>query len=123
MISVPQGATNLTIASDGTVGALVDGASQPRQIGRIDVAMVKDPDSLVDDGAGYYEASDPSLLYGAEPGHEGAGLLVQGAQEAGNVQLTTEMVTLMLLQRAYAADAQVVQAGDQLMSIANELRR
>ncbi len=33
------------------------------------------------------------------------------------------MVTLMMLQRAYAADAQVVQAGDQLMSIANDLRR
>ena len=34
-----------------------------------------------------------------------------------------EMVTLMLLQRTYAANAQLVQAGDQLMSIANNLRR
>ncbi|HWA90284.1 MAG TPA: flagellar hook-basal body protein [Rhizomicrobium sp.] len=123
MVSVPQGATNLTIAPNGIVSATVDNSATPRQIGRIDIAMVKDADSLVDDGAGYYEASDPSLLYTAEPGQEGAGLLMQGAQEAGNVQLTTEMVTLMMLQRAYAADAQVVQAGDQLMSIANDLRR
>jgi flagellar basal-body rod protein FlgG len=33
------------------------------------------------------------------------------------------MVSLMILQRAFAANAQVVQAGDQLMSIANSLRR
>jgi flagellar basal-body rod protein FlgG len=33
------------------------------------------------------------------------------------------MVTLMMMQRAYAASAQVVQAGDQLMSIVNGLKR
>jgi flagellar basal-body rod protein FlgG len=33
------------------------------------------------------------------------------------------MVNLMLIQRAYSANAQVVQAGDQLMSIANSLKR
>jgi len=33
------------------------------------------------------------------------------------------MVTMLLMQRAYAANAQVVQAGDQLMAIANGLRR
>jgi len=123
MVSVPQGATNLIIAPNGIVSALIDNSVQPKQIGRIDIAMVKDPDNLIDDGAGYYEAADPASVMTAEPGQEGAGQLVQGGLESGNVQLTTEMVTLMLLQRAYAADAQVVQAGDQLMSIANELRR
>ncbi|MEI9930255.1 MAG: flagellar hook-basal body protein [Rhizomicrobium sp.] len=122
-ISVPQGATNLTIANNGAVYALIGGATQPRQLGTIDLAMAKDPDALVDDGGGYYEATDPSGVYSAQPGEDGSGTLVQGALESGNVQLTTEMVTLMLLQRAYAADAQVVQAGDQLMSIANDLRR
>ncbi|NWP47907.1 flagellar hook-basal body protein, partial [Escherichia coli] len=34
-----------------------------------------------------------------------------------------EMVRLMLAQRAYAANAQIVQAADQLMGIANGLRR
>jgi flagellar basal-body rod protein FlgG len=123
MISVPQSATNLTITSTGAVYAQVDGAAQPRQLGQIELAVVKDPDTLVDDGSGYYEASDPSNVSNVRGGEDGSGTFVQGALESGNVQLTTEMVTLMLLQRAYAADAQVVQAGDQLMSIANDLRR
>ena len=58
-----------------------------------------------------------------EPGAEGAGVLVQGSLEASNVELTSEMVGLLLAQRAYAANAQAVQAGDQLMAIANGLRR
>jgi flagellar basal-body rod protein FlgG len=123
MISVPQGATNLAIASDGTVSAIVDGAAQPRQLGRIDLVMVKDANQLTDDGGGYFEAADPTMTYTARPGEEGGGALMQGAVEGGNVQLSSEMITLMLLQRAFAADAQVVQAGDQLMLIANELRR
>ena len=43
--------------------------------------------------------------------------------ERSNVEMTTEMVQLMLVQRAYAANAQLIQAADQLMSIANSLRR
>ncbi|MGJ3628952.1 flagellar basal body rod C-terminal domain-containing protein [Sphingomonas sp. MMS24-JH45] len=37
--------------------------------------------------------------------------------------MTGQMVQLMLVQRAYAANAQVVQAADQMMSLANGLRR
>jgi len=48
---------------------------------------------------------------------------VQGALEQSNVQLADEMVSLMMMQRAYAANAQLVQAGDQLMAIANGLKR
>ena len=122
-ISVPQGATNLAISANGIVTAQIDNTTQVRQIGQIELAMVKDPDSLTDDGSGYYEAADESQVTSVRAGEEGSGTLVQGALEGGNVQLTNEMVTLMLLQRSYAADAQVVQAGDQLMSIANDLRR
>ena len=61
--------------------------------------------------------------FDAVPGEDGTGLLVQGALEKSNVELTSEMVQLILVQRAYAANAQIVQAADQLMAIANGLRR
>ena len=48
---------------------------------------------------------------------------MQGALERGNVDLTTEMVSLLLVQRAYAANAQVIQAADQMAGIANGLKR
>ena len=45
------------------------------------------------------------------------------ATACSNVDLSKEMVTLLLMQRTYSANAQVVQAGDQLMAIDNELKR
>ena len=123
MISVPDEATNLVIARDGTVTAFVNGETQATEIGKIDLVTVRDPDILTDRGAGYYEISDDSLTSNAEPGNNGAGTFLQGALEQGNVKLSDEMVTLLLLQRAYAANAQVVQAGDQLMGLVNGLRR
>lgn len=123
MISVPQDATGIAIARDGSVVAQMPGDAGTETIGRIDLVTVKDPDSLTDAGGGFYGVSDPSTIMNAEANQDGAGALVQGALEQANVQLSDEMVTLMLLQRSYAANAQLVQAGDQLMSIANNLRR
>lgn len=123
MISVPQEATGLTIARDGSVIAQMPGDGGTEVLGRIDLVMVKDLDSLTDAGGGLYAVTDPSMIMNADAGQEGAGALVQGSLEQANVQLSDEMVTLMLLQRSYAANAQLVQAGDQLMSIANNLRR
>jgi flagellar basal-body rod protein FlgG len=123
MISVPQGASSLTIGADGVVSALVNGQTQSQQIGQLELVMAKDPNSLIDTGNGYYQASDAGETYSAKPGLDGGGTLVQGSLETSNVQLTDEMTNLLLVQRAYAANAQVVQAGDQLMSIVNDLRR
>jgi flagellar basal-body rod protein FlgG len=123
MISVPQGAGALAIGRDGVVTARVEGEASDVEIGQLELVMVKDKDSLADVGGGYYEALDGRAIYAVRPGEEGGGALVQGAIETANVQLSDEMVTLLLLQRAYAANAQVVQAGDQLMSITNSLRR
>ncbi len=121
MIAVPAAATGLSIASNGIVTAQVNG--ETKQLGQLDVAMPKDPNSLIDDGAGHFVAPDANAIYSVQAGEEGGGTFVQGAIEESNVQMTNEMVNLLLLQRAYAASAQVVQAGDQLMSIANNLRR
>jgi flagellar basal-body rod protein FlgG len=84
---------------------------------------VNDPASVTRLDGGLYRAGDDAQLVEAQPGEDGAGLLVQGAIERSNVALTDEMVRLMMVQRAYGANAQILQAADQLMGIANGLRR
>jgi flagellar basal-body rod protein FlgG len=122
-ISVPTGATNMVINAAGQVSATLPGASQPSVLGQIDLVMPKDVNAIEDTGAELYKAQSDTQLMSVAPGQEGAGTLVQGSVESSNVQLTDEMVNMLMIQRAYAANAQVVQAGDQLMSIANGLRR
>lgn len=123
MILAPAGMTALTINQDGGVVATVDGEASPQQIGQIDLVQVKDLAGLSALDGGLYLAANDQDITSSAPGEDGAGVLRQGAVEASNVRLTDEIVALMLMQRAYSANAEVVQAGDQLMSIANSLRR
>jgi flagellar basal-body rod protein FlgG len=122
LIEVPEDSVDLRIDRDGVVRSLSVGAETAEEIGTIVLAMPRDPQNIEALGSGFYRVPDDGELATLINGQDG-GVLVQGSLEASNVELTTEMVTLLLLQRAYAANAQAVQAGDQLMSIANNLRR
>lgn len=123
LIEVPEDASEIHIESDGRVFAQVAGEAGPLSLGNINIAMPEDVATLESVGQGYFRAGDDAQLRIFEPGEQGKGVFVQGALETSNVELSSEMVTLLLMQRAYAANAQIVQAGDQLMAIANGLRR
>jgi flagellar basal-body rod protein FlgG len=122
-VTVPDDATAIEIAPDGVVRAKVGEGGEVVEIGQIMLVKVDDPAGLQRLDGGFYRVEEGTRLLDAQPGEDGAGLLVQGAIEGSNVELTAEMVQLMLVQRAYAANAQIVQAADQLMGIANGLRR
>ena len=123
MISVPIDASAVTIDRDGKVSAVMSGDLAAKQIGQLELVRVKDTGSMTSLSDGLFQPANPADLMVAKPGEDGSGVIVQGFVEGSNVQLSDEMVTLLLMQRSYAANAQVLQAGDQLMAIANGLRR
>ena len=47
----------------------------------------------------------------------------QGYIEASNVQVADEMVNLIVAQRAYEMNSKAIQASDEMLSQANQLRR
>lgn len=122
-ISLPRDATELLIDKNGAVRAKIGADAEAIEIGQIRLVRVDDASGVARLDGGLYRVDETRLLNEAEPGDEGVGLLVQGALERSNVELTDEMVQLLMVQRAYAASAQVVQAADQLMGIVNGLRR
>lgn len=122
-ITVPADATAITIGRDGIVRATVPDSTEPVELGQIQLVRLDDAASVDRLDGSLYRVREGVNLTEAQPGEDGAGALVQGAVERSNVSLTDEMVRLMLVQRAYAANAQIVQAADQLMAIANGLRR
>lgn len=122
-ITVPDDASSLTIGRDGTVRVQAGEGAAPVEIGQVRLVRVADPAAVERLDGGLYRVADEARLEELPPGEDGAGLLVQGSVERSNVQLTDEMVRMMLVQRAYAANAQIVQAADQMMGIANTLRR
>lgn len=121
-ITIPEGVTDVRIGRDGVVTGVLAGDANATEIGRIDLQLVRDTQALTPLGDGLYRSEAP-LETSYAPGEDGAGVFMQGALEGSNVDLSAEMVSLLMMQRAFSASAQVLQAGDQLMSIANGLRR
>lgn len=122
-ITVPEDATQLEIGRDGIVRATIPDSTEPVEIGQIQLVRLESTHGVERLDGGLYRVAEGTVLNEVQPGEDGAGQLIQGAIERSNVALTDEMVQLMLVQRAYAANAQIVQAADQLMAVANGLRR
>lgn len=124
MVSVPHDATALTIQPTGEVLATVPGQTDLVSLGKIELTTVSDTSQLEAIGDGVYVLDESTTAMSTDaPGGDGFGSLAQGFNEASNVQLSDELVNMMVYQRAYAANARLVQVGDELMSIANGLKR
>lgn len=121
-ISIPADASALEIGGDGIVRART-ADNESVEIGQIMLVKLDDPEAVGRIDGGLYRVADGTQLADAQPGEDGVGFLVQGSVERSTVELTSEMVQLMLVQRAYAANAQVLQAADQLMVLANGLKK
>jgi len=121
-INIPDAAIDLRIDSEGQVSALFDDG-EPETLGEIDLLRLRSPEGVTRLDGGFYRIVDKSSVENASADSEGMGVFVQGSLERSNVELNREMVEMMIVQRAYAANAQIVQAADQMSSIANNLRR
>lgn len=119
---VPTDAEELTIAQDGVVSVRT-ATDESIEIGQISLVRPELESAFERLDGGLYRASEDARLIDARPGEDGAGRIVQGSVEQSTVELSAEMVEMLMVQRAFAADAQIVQAADQLASITNTLRR
>jgi flagellar basal-body rod protein FlgG len=119
-ITIPQGATALTITAEGRVQVTLPNQDAPQDVGQIELVRFASLDQLSNMGDNVYRVADSaSELRGAA----GAGTLQQGYLESSNVKMVDEMVNLMLAQRAYDASVKVIQASDEMLASANNLRR
>jgi len=121
-IIVPDDATELSIAQDGVV-SVRNADDEVTEIGQVSLVRPELESALERLDDGLYRAIDGARLIDARPGEDGAGRIVQGSVEQSTVELSAEMVEMLMVQRAFAADAQILQAADQLAAITNTLRR
>ena len=123
LISVPLDSESLSIGSDGRVFSI--SASEPSgvEIGQITLVRPSSMSGIERYDGGLYRVAGQADTVAGAPGEDGSGRLVQGSIERSNVDLNNEMVQLMIVQRAYAANSKVVQAADEVAGIVNGMRR
>jgi len=121
-VQIPENATEIEIGEDGIISAVIDG--QREDLGVLEVALFSNPAGLESTGGNLFrqtQLSGEAVL--AAPGQEGAGILRGGYLETSNVEIVTEMVNLIIAQRAFELNSKAVETADQMWGIANNVKR
>jgi len=123
-MTIPQNAIGINITPSGIVAIKLPGQVDLQVIAQIETADFVNPAGLKAIGRNLLIQSGSS---GAPqigiPGTQELGELAQGFIEMSNVKVVEEMVNMIVAQRAYEANSKTIQTSDNMLSIANNLRR
>ncbi len=123
-ITVPNGASELTISVNGTVSAKLPGNNETTQLGELQLAVFTNPAGLTRVGQNLFRAGGASGdAQVVAPGAGGSGSIQQGFVEGSNVQIVEEMVRMITAQRAYEINSKAIQTADDMLGILNNLKR
>lgn len=119
--TVQPKATDITIASDGTVSYTYN--NQTTNAGRIQLARVPNPEGLAYEGYNRYTLTDASGS--AETGYPGVnsfGLIAQHYVESSNVEIVKEMVDMIAAQRAYELNSKGIKTAEEMLRTVTNLK-
>lgn len=123
-VTIPQEAVDIVVTSDGLVQYRSANTPTLNTAGQLTLTTFINPDGLLKLGDNLFQQTDASGTPNeGNPGQNEVGFVRQGALEASNVEPVQELIDLITTQRAFELNSQVVQAGDQIMQVATNLRR
>jgi flagellar basal-body rod protein FlgG len=124
-ITFPANVKSIGIGADGVVTVTTaDDPTAPQQVGQLQLAMFANPSGLEAIGTNLLRqggASGTATL--VNPGQQGAGTMLQGFLERSNVDVVTELVNLIVAQRAYEVNSRAIRSSDEMLSQVNNLVR
>lgn len=123
-ITVPSDSMALSVGMDGTVSVLQAGQSTPTDIGTIELARFLNPSGLQSLGRNLFRQTPASgEVINGTAGQDGLGPIAQGYLEMSNVNVVDEMVNMITAQRAYEINSKAIQAADEMLQMANNVKR
>ncbi|MDR1889900.1 MAG: flagellar hook protein FlgE [Zoogloeaceae bacterium] len=114
--------TNLSVSQEGyVVGSYSNG--QTKIMGQVALVEFTNPNGLQSAGNNLwietYTSGQPTI---GEPGSGTRGIVQSGHVEDSNVDLTQELVNMIIMQRNYQANAQTIKTQDQILQTLVNLR-
>jgi len=122
-ITVPADAVSITVNESGEVYVDLDGQVAPVLVGQLELANFANEAGL--DAIGnnlLLETAASGNASVATPGSAGFGRIVQGALETSNVNVVSEITTLITAQRAYEMNSKVIESSDEMMRTVTQMR-
>jgi len=122
-MTIPSNTASIHIDKAGNV-TVFDPAGQGTSLGVIELYTFPNPAGLFSMGHNLYRATDASgEAISGTPGSDGVGTIAQGFIEMSNVDVVEEMVAMIMAQRAYEINSKAIQTADNMMQIANNIKR
>ena len=122
-LQFPPNTNTVSISESGVVEAFIKNQLQPVNVGQIPVYTFVNNAGLKALGGNNYI---PSQASGAPiqniAGQSNAGNIQQGALEASNVSIMTEMTDLIKAQRALEMNSKVMKVADEILQTVNNIR-
>jgi flagellar basal-body rod protein FlgG len=120
-ITIPTQATSITVGTDGTVSVSQAGQATPSIVGNIQLADFINPTGLQPIGENLFsETAASSSPTTAAPGTTGLGSVIGGALETSNVNVVTELISMIETQRAYEMNSKAISTADQMLQYASQ---
>ena len=123
-LTLPSDTIDMTITADGTVSVTQPGSITPTDIGSLEIASFVNPAGLNAIGKNLFKPTGASGdATTGNPGSNGLGTINQGFLEFSNVNVVEEMVNMIVSQRAYELNSKVIKSADEMLAMANNIKR
>ena len=116
---------DLTITEDGILQYMDEDGEMVELDNQIKIVQFSNRAGLEAVGQNLFKATLASgePIVEAEEDLQNTSRLIQGALESSNVQVVEEMVKMIIAQRAYDINSKAIQTSDDMLAIANQLKR
>ena len=116
-------ATAVTVNASGQVLAAIAGQTNQQTLGQLQLASFINPaglDAIGDNLLKETQASGTPIT--GNPQTNQFGSIVQGSLETSNVDIVSEITSLITAQRAYEMNSKVISSTDQMMQTLNQIQ-
>lgn len=121
---IPEGATSIIFREDGVVFVAVNNETSLSEIGQISLARFTNPAGLRSLGQNLYQVTEASgePLVGT-PGQEGFGTINQYALEQSNVDVISEMMRMVTIQRVFETVTKAVSSYEGMLTTLGRMKQ
>ncbi len=123
-IVIPEGTTSVVIRQDGAVLVVVNNETEYSEVGQIELARFTNPAGMKAIGQNLYQATEASgePIFGIA-GEEGFGAINQYALEQSNVDVISEMMRMVMVQRVFDTVSKAVQSYEGMLTSLERMKQ
>jgi flagellar basal-body rod protein FlgG len=122
-VVLPQGTTGVTIRQDGTVLVTINNELSQTEIGQINLVKFPNSNGLKSVGQNLFAATsasgDPIM---SMPGSDGYGMITQYSLESSNVDVISEMMRMVMVQRVFDTITKAVSTYEGMMTTLERMK-